>query len=38
MMFAGNLVDADKRRPGVEWYHCVQDPAAPASDTVRRRR
>jgi acetolactate synthase I/II/III large subunit len=28
MMFAGNILDADKRRPGVEWYHCVQDPAA----------
>jgi thiamine pyrophosphate-dependent acetolactate synthase large subunit-like protein len=28
MIFAGNFVDADKRRPGVEWYHCVQDPAA----------
>ena len=27
MIFAGNFVDADKRRPGVEWYHCVQDPA-----------
>jgi benzoylformate decarboxylase/acetolactate synthase-1/2/3 large subunit len=28
MMFAGNFLDADKRRPGTEWYHCVQDPAA----------
>src|SRR5215467_7497427 len=28
VMFAGNFLDADKRRPGVEWYHCVQDPAA----------
>ncbi len=28
MMFAGNFLDADKRRPGVEWYHCVQDPAS----------
>jgi acetolactate synthase-1/2/3 large subunit len=27
MIFAGNFLDADKRRPGVEWYHCVQDPA-----------
>src|SRR6202008_728487 len=27
MIFAGNFIDADKRRPGVEWYHCVQDPA-----------
>ena len=30
MMFAGNFLDAAKRRPGVEWYHCVQDPAATA--------
>ncbi len=28
VIFAGNFLDADKRRPGVEWYHCVQDPAA----------
>ena len=28
VMFAGNFLGADKRRPGVEWYHCVQDPAA----------
>jgi len=28
LMFAGNFLDADKRRPGVEWYHSVQDPAA----------
>jgi len=28
VMFAGNFLDAAKRRPGVEWYHCVQDPAA----------
>jgi benzoylformate decarboxylase/acetolactate synthase-1/2/3 large subunit len=28
MMFAGNFLDADKRRPGTEWYHCVQDPAS----------
>ncbi len=27
MIFAGNFLDADKRRPGTEWYHCVQDPA-----------
>ena len=24
MMFAGNFLDADKRRPGVEWYHCCR--------------
>src|SRR5437870_2447662 len=28
MLFGGNILDADKRRPGVEWYHSVQDPAA----------
>src|ERR1051325_4480831 len=28
MMFAGNFLDANTRRPGVEWYHCVQDPAS----------
>jgi acetolactate synthase I/II/III large subunit len=27
MLFAGNFMDAAQRRPGVEWYHCVQDPA-----------
>jgi thiamine pyrophosphate-dependent acetolactate synthase large subunit-like protein len=27
MMFAGNFLNAANRRPGVEWYHCVQDPA-----------
>ncbi|HEY3302762.1 MAG TPA: thiamine pyrophosphate-binding protein, partial [Candidatus Binatia bacterium] len=27
MIFAGNFVDAATRRPGTEWYHCVQDPA-----------
>src|SRR5262245_20960302 len=32
MIFAGNFLDADKRRPGVEWYHCVQDPAAMLRD------
>jgi thiamine pyrophosphate-dependent acetolactate synthase large subunit-like protein len=28
LMMAGNLMDATKRRPGVEWYHSVQDAAA----------
>ena len=28
MMFAGNGMNAAKRRPGVEWTHCVQDPGA----------
>lgn len=25
---AGNMLDATSRRPGVEWFHCAQDPAA----------
>ncbi len=32
MMFAGNGLDAAKRRPGTEWYHSVQDPAAMVRD------
>jgi acetolactate synthase I/II/III large subunit len=32
MMFAGNFLDANTRRPGTEWYHCVQDPAALVRD------
>jgi acetolactate synthase-1/2/3 large subunit len=35
MMFAGNFLDAAKRRPGVEWYHCVQDPAALLRDFIK---
>jgi benzoylformate decarboxylase/acetolactate synthase-1/2/3 large subunit len=35
VMFAGNFLDADKRRPGVEWYHCVQDPAALLRDFIK---
>src|SRR5271157_645169 len=35
IMFAGNSLDADKRRPGVEWYHCVQDPAALLRDFIK---
>ena len=27
MIFAGNGIDASKRRPGTEWNHSVQDPA-----------
>ena len=27
LMFAGNGLDATKRRPGTEWSHSVQDPA-----------
>ena len=32
VLFAGNFLDANTRRPGVEWYHCVQDPAAMLRD------
>src|SRR5712692_3352435 len=32
IMFAGNFMDAAQRRPGVEWYHCVQDPAGMLRD------
>lgn len=32
MMFAGNSLDAATRRPGVEWYHSVQDAAAMVRD------
>jgi thiamine pyrophosphate-dependent acetolactate synthase large subunit-like protein len=32
MILAGNFLDGDKRRPGVEWYHCVQDPSAMLRD------
>jgi thiamine pyrophosphate-dependent acetolactate synthase large subunit-like protein len=32
VMFAGNGLDASKRRPGVEWYHSVQDAAAMVRD------
>ncbi|TMG76230.1 MAG: twin-arginine translocation signal domain-containing protein [Betaproteobacteria bacterium] len=35
LMFAGNGVDAAKRRPGVEWTLCVQDPAALVRDFVK---
>jgi acetolactate synthase-1/2/3 large subunit len=35
VMFAGNFLDAEKRRPGVEWYHCVQDPAALLRDFIK---
>jgi thiamine pyrophosphate-dependent acetolactate synthase large subunit-like protein len=32
IMFAGNGLDAAKRRPGTEWYHSVQDAAAMVRD------
>ena len=35
MMFAGNGLDATKRRPGTEWYHSVQDAAAMVRDFVK---
>lgn len=35
MIFAGNGVDASTRRPGTEWYHSVQDPAAIVRDFVK---
>jgi acetolactate synthase-1/2/3 large subunit len=28
IVLAGNFMDAAARRPGVEWFHCAQDPAA----------
>ena len=35
MIFAGNFLDGNKRRPGVEWYHCVQDPAGLLRDFIK---
>jgi thiamine pyrophosphate-dependent acetolactate synthase large subunit-like protein len=35
MMFAGNGIDATKRRPGTEWYHSVQDAASMVRDFVK---
>jgi acetolactate synthase I/II/III large subunit len=35
MMFAGNGLDAATRRPGTEWYHSAQDPAALVRDFVK---
>ncbi len=35
IMFAGNGMDADKRRPGTEWSHSVQDAAAMVRDYVK---
>src|SRR5712692_1623132 len=35
IMFAGNGVNAATRRPGVEWYHSVQDPAAMLRDFLK---
>lgn len=35
IMFAGNGIDANKRRPGTEWNHSVQDAAAMVRDYVK---
>jgi thiamine pyrophosphate-dependent acetolactate synthase large subunit-like protein len=35
LMMAGNIMDATKRRAGVEWYHSVQDAAAMLRDFVK---
>jgi acetolactate synthase I/II/III large subunit len=35
VMFAGNGADANKRRPGTEWNHSVQDAAAMVRDYVK---
>jgi thiamine pyrophosphate-dependent acetolactate synthase large subunit-like protein len=35
MIFAGNGLDATKRRPGTEWNHSVQDPALIVRDFVK---
>jgi acetolactate synthase-1/2/3 large subunit len=35
MIFAGNGLDATKRRPGTEWNHSVQDPGALVRDFVK---
>jgi len=35
VLFAGNGLDAAKRRPGTEWYHSVQDPAAIVREFVK---
>src|SRR5581483_1460724 len=35
LLMAGNILDAAARRPGVEWYHCAQDPAALLRDFIK---
>src|SRR2546421_8280508 len=35
LVLAGNFMDAAARRPGVEWYHCAQDPAALLRDFLK---
>ena len=34
-MISGNVIDATKRRPGVEWVHSVQDQAAMVRDFLK---
>ena len=35
IIFAGNRIDAELRRPGVEWAHAVQDAVKPIRDFVK---
>ena len=35
MVFAGNGIDAETRRPGVEWIHSAQDPVALVREFVK---
>jgi thiamine pyrophosphate-dependent acetolactate synthase large subunit-like protein len=35
LLMAGNMLDLAKRRPGVEWNHCAQDPAVILRDFVK---
>ena len=35
IVFAGNGIDADTRRPGVEWIHSAQDPVALVREFVK---
>lgn len=35
MIFGGNGIDAETRRPGVEWIHSAQDPAALVREFVK---
>ena len=35
IVFAGNGLRADTRRPGVEWNHCAQDPAGMLRDFIK---
>jgi thiamine pyrophosphate-dependent acetolactate synthase large subunit-like protein len=35
LVFGGNSLDAARRRPGVEWYHSMQDPAGQFRDYLK---